>query len=77
MPRSLTIRKPTAVQVRQLERWLEEDLSFWQRRRAEAVLLYAAGAAGLSAVEIAQSLAVHRNTIYALRGFARLRPARS
>ena len=67
MPRSLTIRKPTAAEIRQLNKLLEDSLSSWQCRRAEAVLLYAVG---MNAVEIAQTLEAHFNTIHAdLRAF--------
>jgi len=62
MPRSLTIRKPLSVEISQLHKLLEDTLLAWQRRRAEAILLYASG---LNAVEIAQMLGVHTNTIYA------------
>lgn len=67
MPRSLTIRKPTAAEIRQLNQLLEEELRPWQRRRAEAILLYATG---MTAMDIAQFLEVHFNTIRAdLRAF--------
>ena len=62
MPRSLTIRKPLSGEIKQLHNLLEGTLFTWQCRRAEAILLYAAG---LNAVEIAQMLEVHVNTIYA------------
>jgi len=61
MGRSLTIRKPRKTQVRKLHLVLEEELESWQRRRAEAILLYAAG---LNAIEIARALEVHINTVY-------------
>jgi len=67
MPRSLTIRKPRAAELRQLHRLLEDPLRPRQRRRAEALLLYAAGLDGQA---IARLLAAHGNTIYAdLRAF--------
>jgi transposase len=48
---------------------LEGPLRPWQRRRAEVLLLHAAG---LSATAMAQLLQVHVNTVYAdLRDFAR------
>src|SRR5438552_16245634 len=62
MSRSLTIRKPTSAEIRQLQNMLEDELNSWQRRRAEVILLYAAG---ISAVEMAQLLEAHYNTIYA------------
>ena len=60
MSRSLTIRKPLTQEVRQLNSGLD-DLGRSQRRRDEAVLLYEAG---LNAVDIAQALGAHPNTIY-------------
>jgi transposase len=62
MSRSLTISQPKAAAIHQLHKRLEEQLDLGQRRRAEAILLYATG---INAVEIAQVLEVHRNTIYA------------
>jgi len=62
MSRSLTIRQPRAMDIRQLHKIFESGLVPGQRRRAEAILLYAAG---LTAVEIARLLEVHANTIYA------------
>jgi transposase len=62
MSRSLIVRKPRATDVRRLHKILESALGPNQRRRAEAILLYAAG---LTAVEIARLLEVHANTIYA------------
>ena|SRR5437867_553299 len=62
MSRPLTIRQPTTAEIRQLHTMLEDDLNPWQRRRAEAILLYATG---MAAVEIAQALGGHANTIYA------------
>ena len=60
MSRSLTVRQPRAADVRQLHKVFESALLPGQRRRAEAILLYAAG---LSAVDIARFLEVHANTI--------------
>ena len=57
--RLLTIRKPTATQLRVVHRLLEGPLRPWQRRRAETLLLFAAGH---SATDIAQFLEVHVNT---------------
>jgi len=79
MARPLTVRQPTAQQLRRIHRFLEAPLEPWQRRRAEALLLLAAGH---PATFIAELLQVHVNTIYAdLHAFARhrlgcLRPAR-
>lgn len=62
MARPLTIRQPQTAEIRQLHQVLEEALTPGQRRRAEAIVLYAAG---LTAVDIAQLLDVPPNTIYA------------
>jgi len=67
MSRPLSVRKPTARELGRVHRWLEGPLKPWQRRRAEVLLLHAAG---LSAVAMAQLLQVHVNTVYAdLRDF--------
>ena len=69
MPRSLTVRKPRPAEVRQLHDILEQELNARQRRRAEVLVLYAAG---LQAADIASALAIHVNTVYAdLRRFER------
>jgi hypothetical protein len=52
------MRTPTAVEVRQLHNRLQDHLNRWQRRRAEAIVLYASG---MTAVAIAQMLEVHPN----------------
>lgn len=62
MSRSLKIRKPRATEVQQLQVVIEDEVSARQRRRAEAIVLYAAG---LQAVEIAKALGVHIKTVYA------------
>jgi len=68
MSRPLTTRRPSATELRRVHRWLEKPLPAWQRRRAEVLLLHAAGH---SACAMAQLLQVHVNTIYAdLRDFA-------
>jgi transposase len=69
MGRSLTIRKPRAAEVRQLNLALEqEDLTPRQKRRAEDIILYGAE---MHAVDIARALGVHANTVYAdLRAFS-------
>ncbi len=62
MPRSLKVRQPKVAEVRRLQALLEDAPAARQGRRAEAVLLYATG---MEAVEIAQVLAAHPNTVYA------------
>jgi transposase len=61
MGRSLKIRKPRKTEIRKLHQLLAEALASWQCRRAETILLYEGG---LSAIDIAQLLEVHINTIY-------------
>jgi transposase len=69
MTRPLTVRPPTAQQLHRIHRCLETPLQPWQRRRAEAFLLLAAGH---SATFMAQLLDAHVNTIYAdFQAFAR------
>lgn len=69
MPRSLNVRQLRASEIRQLHEILESELSARQRRRAEVLLL---SAAGLEAGTIARTLDRHVNTIYAdLRAFER------
>lgn len=69
MPRSLAIRAPTAREIRQLHLRLTEERAPRVRRRAEAILLHAAG---MPATDIAAALGVHPYTIYAdLHAFAR------
>jgi len=69
MSRSLTIRQPSAAELRQLHEFLEEELTPWQRRRAEVLLLHAAG---LSGTDIASLLEAHPHTVYTdLHAFAR------
>jgi hypothetical protein len=46
MARPLYLRKPRAAELRRLHQFLEGPLQPWQRRRAEALLLYAAGLDG-------------------------------
>lgn len=62
MSRSSTIRKPRSDQRRKIHRLLETPLQPWQRRRAETLVLHAAG---VSAVDIACLLEVHVHTTYA------------
>ena len=62
MARPLLVRKPTLLQLRRLEQVLESASAAGQRRRAEALLLYAAGH---EATAIAHALRAHPNTIYA------------
>jgi transposase len=69
MARILKTRKPNAKEIRRLEYLLETTTDPQVQRRAEALLDYALG---LNALEIAQALQVHGNTVYAdLRAFAR------
>ena len=62
MPRALAIRKPTPTEIRELNKLLEEELKPRQRRREEAILLYATG---MTAIDIARFLNTHVNTIHA------------
>ena len=62
MSRSLTIRQPNAAETRRLQSALEDSPDKHVRRRAEVILFYVAG---LNALEIAQTLDVHPNTVYA------------
>jgi transposase len=70
MGRSLKTRQPRATEVRRLLAAVEEeDLRPRQKRRAEALLLYADG---MSAIDIARALGVNINTVYAdLQAFDR------
>jgi len=69
MPRSLKVQRPRAADIRRLQATLDDFPQPRQRRRAEAILLHAAG---LEATAIAQALAAHPNTIRAdLRAFDR------
>jgi hypothetical protein len=60
MPRALAIRKPTPTEIRELNKLLEEELKPRQRRRAEAILLYATD---MTAIDIARFLNAHVNSI--------------
>jgi len=60
MARCSRIRKPTAAEVKQLQRLIEMSPDKRQRRRAEILLLYATG---LTATVIAELLGLHLNTI--------------
>lgn len=63
MARSPHVRKPRSSEIRRLHQMLEtEDLDFPERRRVEAILLYADG---FCVADIAVCLCVHANTIYA------------
>lgn len=62
MSRSSTIRKPRSDQLRTVHHLLEMPLQPWQRRRAETLVLHAAG---ISAADIAHLLEVHAHTTYA------------
>jgi transposase len=68
MSRPLNVRQPSANELRRVHRWLEGPLQPWQRRRAEVLLLHAAG---LPASAMAPLLQLHVNTVYSdLRDFA-------
>jgi hypothetical protein len=68
MPRSLAVRPPTRRELRRLHAHLEGELPRPQRRRAEAIVLHAAG---LAVPDIAEALGAHPHTIYAdLHAFA-------
>lgn len=68
MGRKLKFRKARKAEIRKLHKLLEEELTSWQRRRAESILLYRGG---LNGVEIAKLLEVHVNTVYNdLRNFS-------
>src|SRR5215468_8502781 len=70
MSRSSTVPQPRSNQLRTIHRLLETPLQAWQRRRAETLVLHAAGVA---AADIARLLAVHVHTTYAdLHAFQRL-----
>ena len=69
MSRPLSVPRPRVVEVRRLHQLLEGELRGWQRRRAETILLYAAG---LNATEIAAFLEVPVHTVYSdLHAFQR------
>lgn len=61
MARTLKVRKPTPAERSRLQTVLEETTDKHVRRRAEAILFYAAG---LNGTEIAAALGVHPNTVY-------------
>jgi len=62
MVRLLAVRQPTAAELRRVQAILEQTVEHQVQRRAEAILFYSNG---LNAVEIAEALRVHPNTIYA------------
>jgi transposase len=69
MPRPLTVRKPCRAEIDDLNILLEQELTAGQRRRAEVLVLHAAGVEGQ---DIAHTLDIHVNTVYAdLKAFAR------
>lgn len=69
MTRSLTVRKPTRREIRELELMLEGELTPQVRRRAETILYHGLG---LNGRQLADALHVHPNTIYAdLQAFER------
>ncbi len=61
MPRPLTVRKPHRAEIDYLNTVLEQKLTTRQRRRAEVLVLYAAG---LEGTDIAWALDSHVNTVY-------------
>jgi transposase len=62
MSRSLKVRKPRPAEIGQLLPLVEEPLETPSQRRAQAILLHNDG---MNATEIAATLEVHVNTIYA------------
>lgn len=69
MPRLLTVRKPRRAEIDYLNTVLEQELTAGQRRRAEVLVLYAAG---LEGTDIARALDSHVHTVYAdLKAFER------
>jgi transposase len=80
MPRSVTARRPTRRELRRLHDLLEREPGVRQRRRAQAIVVHAAG---LEVSAIAEALGAHRNTIAAdlhafdARGLACLTTLRS
>ncbi len=62
MTRTLTIRKPTRREIRELELMLEGELSSQAHRRVETILYHGLG---LNGQQIAEALHVHPNTVYA------------
>ncbi len=67
MPRPLTVRKPRRSEINYFNTVLEQELTARQRRRAEVLVLYAAGMEG---TDIARALDIHVNTVYSdLRAF--------
>ena len=68
MSRSMKVRRPTAVEIRQLHELAGKLTHLHQQRRAEALWLYGLG---VQLADIAAAQAVHPNTIYAdLHAFA-------
>jgi transposase len=62
MTRTLTIRKPTRREIRELELMSEGELSSQAHRRVETILYHGLG---LNGQQIAEALHVHPNTVYA------------
>ena len=62
MVRLLAIRQPTGAELRRMQAILEQTTDRQIQRRVEALFFYSSG---LNAVEIAEALRVHPNTIYA------------
>jgi len=68
MGRRVTVRKPSAAQIRTLEKWLDDSLEGPQERLVQELLLHGDG---VVATDIARQLSVHVNTVYAdLHAFA-------
>ena len=69
MPRPLTVRKPHRAEIDYLNAALEQEITARQRRRAEVLVLYAAG---LEGTDIALALDIHPNTVYSdIKAFER------
>jgi len=62
MSRTMTTRRPTPAELRQLRQLLHTTTDCWQLRRAEAVVLYAEG---WDAAAIAHFVALHPHTVQA------------
>ncbi len=62
MVRSLAVRKPNEGELRRLQGILEQTTDRQIQRRVDTMFYYAAG---LNAIEIAEALRVHPNTVYA------------
>ena len=72
MPRSLTARRPHPVEVRQLHSAMEKELTPRQRRRAEALVLHAAGLRS-EMVRLAETLPAEMGLPYGRWSLSKLR----